>query len=225
MTLDLFDFNQNPIFIKMIHNKGISAAYSKTIITVSLLPLPFGFLINRCFQPTMIAHAFSKDYTVLLLVILAVNAYSFKRYTMPLINQHRNKRWENLTANIIEIGIFKVKFPFNLTKYFPALIYEYEVDQQKYQSHRLSFVSDYVHNQELDSLSSNQYHEMNARFSKWMEEKKLDIYYNPNNPKESVVFRDLHPTRKLFYLILGTLSTMALLVSIYNLLCYAYWIT
>jgi hypothetical protein len=230
MKLDLLNFTQNPVFIDIIHYKGISAAQVKTIFSVALLPLPFGFLINRCTNPEIFTHAYSKDYTILLLCVLAVYTYFFKCYAMPLINQYRSKTWKQATAEITEIGIFKVKFPvlysfFYAKGYFPALIYTYEVNQQKYRNRKLSFASDYVYNQELDESSSNQYNKMNEQFAKWMKEKKLEIYYNPNNPKESVIFRDFPLSRKIFYRIFGTLSTMALLVSTYNLLCYVYWIT
>ena len=229
MKLDLLDFTQNSTFINMIHDKGISGAQSKTILSVVFLLLPFGFLINRCANPTIFTHAYSKDYTVLLLLLLAVNTYSFIRFAMPVINQYRSKTWEKATAEILKLGIFKVKFPIlhsfdYAISYFPALFYTYEVNQKRYHNRKLSFVSDYVHNQELDESSSNQYNKMNEQFAKWIKEKKLEIYYNPKNPKESVVFRDFQLSRKLFYIILGTLSTMALFVSIYNFLCYSYWI-
>jgi hypothetical protein len=230
MRLDLLDFTKNPACAKMVHYKGISAAQAKTIITVALLPLPFGFFINRCMQPAIFTHDYSRDYTFLLLFVLAISAYSFKRYAMPLINQYRSKTWERVRANIVEIGIFEVKFPvlhssLYVTSHFPALIYEYEVGHQKYQNRRLSFASDYVHNPELDEWSSNRHHEMNELFSKWVEEQRLNIYYNPKKPKESVVIRKFHPARKVFFMTLGALSAIALFASIYNLLCYVYWIT
>lgn len=227
VKLDLLGFSKNPTFTKIVHDKGVSLSSSKTILSLVCLVLSFGFLLNKCFNPEVFTYHYAKDYTLLLLLILVINLYAFTRFTIPIVNYYRSKKWIKVTAKIIELGIFQLKSPIaysfsQATSYFPAIIYTYEVSKQSYNGRSLSFVSDYVHNDEIDENSSSQYHEMNALFLKWMTENKVHIFYNPRKPKQSVVFRDFNLKLKIFYGILGTLAMISLLVSVYNFLCYMY---
>jgi hypothetical protein len=221
MKQDLLYFTENEYYKKMIYDKGTSMVVAKTTLSLLLLPLPLLFLLNNCLNHH--THFYNNSYLGLFFILLILfSVYDCKRYLTPLINKYKSRSWKKTTAKIIEIVIFKVRVQYRYgssIEYFPAVKYEFKVNNKIYQSCNFSFESEYVYNVPLEPNASNQYHTMNAKFAKWLDEKELQIYYDSNNPNKSVVIKDFHQFRNIFYIIFAILSISALLTSISDFIC------
>jgi hypothetical protein len=226
MRRELLDFTENDFFKKIIYNKGTSFVSGKTMFFFLYLLLTISFLLFRC--PSLINHSKPHDESLLfffLIFILITGIYFVKRFSTPLIKQKNARTWKKTMAKIIELGIYKIRiagYPHSTIAYFPAIMYEFNVNNTKYKNNNISFEADYTYNRELNSWSSNQYNENNKQFSKWIEKQEVEIFYNPNNPNESVVFREFTTSKKLFYTFMFTLSIITLLITLINLGCLIY---
>lgn len=221
MKQDLFNFTTNPYYMKMIYDKGLSLVVAKSIFAFLVLPLPFYYLLHNC--PNYKYITFHEYYEFIFLgLMILFSAYYSQLYLSPLLNNYKSKSWKSTTAEIIEIGIFKVKVArrFGSTiEYFPAIIYKFKLDNKIYQNKNFSFESDYIYNYSLNPNASNQYHDINKKFAQWVENKKLKIYYDPKNPNKSVVIKNFHPLRKFFYFFLSILALISFLTSIFDFIC------
>lgn len=223
--VDLLNFTENPYYYSMIHDKGFSFAALKSLLNLIILPLSMLFFTERCSNPSTFNH--SDNISLFLILMLIASAYYTQRNINPLIKKFKSKSWEKTIADINKIEISKIKVAYKTgvsIEYVPALTYSYNINGTKYQSDILSFEAEEVYNFSLDDQTSNRYHDMNNLFSTWVEERKLEVYYNPEMFKESVVFREFHPLRHFFYIVLGLFSAIALIFSIYNIICYVYWV-
>lgn len=157
--------------------------------------------------------------------ILIATIYFIKSFSSPLIKQKNAKTWKKTMATIIELGIYKIRiagYPSSSIAYFPAIMYEFYTNNNKYRSPNISFEADYTYNRELHPWSSNRYNENNELFSEWLEKQEVEIFYNPENPTESVVFREFTTGNKLFYTFMFILSVLAFFIMLINLGCLIY---
>jgi len=188
---DLLNFTSNSYFKKIIYDKAPSLSVGRSIFALVIFPLPLGFLFNKCPNHINFIHHDYQKMTFMLISIILLSAYYCYRYVVPLLKMYKGKSWKSTTANILNVSIIRIKVAHRFgpsIEYFPYVEYAFEVNNKEYHSDRLSFESDYNYNFSLDEKTSHRYHPMNDKFSKWMDEKKVEIYYNPKNPAQSVVF-------------------------------------
>ena len=228
MAQDLLNFTSNSYFEKIIYDKGTSLSVGRSIFALVIFPLPLGFLFNKCPNHINFIHYDYQKMTFMLICIILLSAYYCYRYVVPLIRKYKGKSWKRKTANILNVNIIRIKVAYRFgssIEYFPYIEYVFQVNNREYYSDKLSFESDYNYNFSLNEEISNRYHSMNNKFSKWIDENKVEIYYNPKDPTQSVVFRNFHPMRNIFYIFFGIISIITFVVSILDFTCWIYWTT
>lgn len=226
MAQDLLYFTENPYYKKIIYNGPLSFSFARSIFAIIIFSFDLGFLFYRCPNQENLIHNANQNVGYIAVFLILSSAYNCYHYVPPWINKLKASSWEKITAEILKINIIRIRVARrygSTVEYFPVIEYRYEVDNKKYKSNRFSFESDYNYNFSLDPGTSNKYHPINKKFSKWIEEKKVEIYYNPKNPMQSVVIKDFHPLRNLFYIVFGIISISTFIVSIFNFACWAYW--
>lgn len=109
----------------------------------------------------------------------------------PLYYQYKSHSWTQVVADITKIYISNIIICGNSgcsNYYFPKVSYEFFVNDKKYSGNKLSFeIPKFEY--DLDNNTSSKYDKVNADFGDWVETKNVSIYYNPENPSESVIYR------------------------------------
>ena len=112
------------------------------------------------------------NYVWLILSCSLVVALFFRLFY--LIRAIQSSNWASIEGKIIESSIRRVKL--RSPKYLPKIIYEYSVEGISYTSNRLSF-SEYM-----------RFHRSCQRvIDRYPTGKSITVYYDPKNPKNSVI--------------------------------------
>lgn len=147
-----------------------------------------------------------KIFKWILISILVVSGFSFLYKIWPVWNDYQKSgNWKMAKAEILYLGWSKKskRMDRGLVRYIECR-YRYQVDGQDYYNNRVSFnvednrSNDPIHFQELGKIYQNR--------------EQLNIYYNPDDISESVIFREpvyvslvLHPACALFCFFLAFL--------------------
>ncbi|NPA53767.1 MAG: DUF3592 domain-containing protein [Aquificae bacterium] len=89
--------------------------------------------------------------------------------------------YKKTTGTIVKSQVKKVENQIAYEAYYPLVEYEYEVNGKKYRSNRIF----------LTNLESD-YNTIKKIVDKFPEGKKIDIYYNPFKPEDSLLKRNYH---------------------------------
>ena len=197
----------------LIVDGGFSTIWLKRMIFFILLPFPFAIFFNSNLK-------FTEDKFFIILAMFFFSFYYFQRFFIPAYNYFRAKFWFKTVANVVIQKIVKIEIKTKHSSYFnyyPMVYYKYEVDSKIYTNNRFSFQSEKVCNPAIDP-----YHKkpIDDFFEEIDREKKVEIFYNSYNPKESVIIRDFSTKDKIFYNIMAILTLVMLGLSSYYLFSY-----
>jgi hypothetical protein len=208
MSRELYGFLDNEFFQKMIVDEGLYITRHKMIFII------FTYLFSWLMIDGGLTHCYgTKDFDIpdiiLTLVILCGNFYGGIIYLKPLYLHHLSKSWLKTSADVIDLYISKRHTPTRFAPaskiYIPKVEFTFFVNGQKYYGDRLSFNIYKDHDHMLDNTTSSKYDTANADFGRWLDTKKISVYYNPKDPNQSVVYRELQGWY-FFYLFMTFLS-------------------
>jgi hypothetical protein len=89
--------------------------------------------------------------------------------------------YRKTTGTIVKSQVKKVENQISYEAYYPLVEYEYQVNGKTYRSNRIF----------LTNLESD-YNTIKKIVDKYPEGKKIDIYYNPFKPEDSLLKRNYH---------------------------------
>lgn len=126
----------------------------------------------------------------------------------------RSRNWVAGTARVVSISELcaQVRLTYNvrIKYYFPKVEYEYKSEGSQLKSNRVSFEKQNVWVPEVDSWGSPA-DKTRVLWANWSKDSTIPIYINPNNPKESVIVRDLSKKRRSHHLAFITGGILLLL--------------
>jgi hypothetical protein len=212
MARDLHDFENNDYYKKMIVYEGMIGGFFSiksffaslgSVFYIMIIPR----IVNDCPNNFLDLDRFSYSHIfwslVFVLYILSSGVYFLVRSFKPLYYQFQSRSWKQVVADVTEIYISNIEMYFagrNRNYYSPKVSYVFSVNDEKYYGEKLSFE---IPRFEYDLVSgtSSRYNKVNADFSNWVDTKKVSVYFNPNNPNESVIYRKVNTLSFIIYLI------------------------
>jgi len=142
----------------------------------------------------------------LTIIAIGISFYALQNNVLPLVNNYRSKKWKKTVANVQYSRIWKYFISTGegmFIEYFPYIKYTYIIKNRLYKNDNLSFEAYYINNYTLNPKKSNDKSLAHNFFQDAVKNQKVMILFNPKNPKESVIIRDIHPFRYLFYFLLS----------------------
>ena len=211
MAKDLYDFENNDYYKKMIVYEGMMGSFFSiksffaalgSVFYIMIIPR----IVNHCPDfPDVDRFSFSHTFwsLVFVLYILSSGVYFLVRSFRPLYYQYQSRSWRQTVADVTEIYISNVEMYFagrNQNYYSPKVSYAFSVNNEKYYGKKLSFeIPRFEYG--LVSGTSSRANKVNADFSNWLDTKKVSVYFNPDNPNESVIYRKVNTLSFIIYLI------------------------
>jgi hypothetical protein len=208
MAKDLHDFENNDYYKKMIVYEGMMGSFFSiksffaalgSVFYIMIIPR----IVNDCPNNFPDLDRFSSFWPlVFVLYILSSGVYFLVRSFRPLYYQYQSRSWRQIVADVTEIYISNVDIYYGGLNhhYSPKVSYVFSVNNEKYYGEKLSFE---IPRFEYDLVSgtSSSYNKVNADFSNWVDTKKVSVYFNPDNPNESVIYRKVNTLSFIIYLI------------------------
>jgi len=211
MARDLYDFANNDYYKKMIVHEGMMGNFFSiksffaalgSVFYIMIVPS----IINNCPDFSQTDRFSTNDIFLLLLsgiYVFVSGAYFLMRSFKPLYYQYQSRSWQQFIADVTKIYISSVEIHSrgrDHTYYSPKVSYSFSINDKKYHGDKVSFeIPRFEY--DLASGTSSRYHKVNADFSNWLETQKVPIYYNPNNPNESVIYRKVSMLSFIIYLV------------------------
>lgn len=214
MQEKLFDFLNNQFYKEIIKNnevRGFPFSIKSFLATLGSLFL-FSLVLNDMQEICLEYKRKDASFFILVFLFILSGVYLFIKSFIPIYFYFISKSWVKVLANINDIYISEVKFVSSIMNSYkvwqPKISYDFKVDGNIYQGSRLSFENKkFEYN--LDPNTSSNYHKVNFDFENWVETKKIEVYFNPKNPNQSVIYRKL----KVFsFIIYSFVSIIFLLV-------------
>ena len=192
MMQDLYGFTNNDYFKDIIIDEGAYYVSYKTYFSIVIYIITILMLSGM--EYWTIEKLFNFKNLTLTIILLFFNFYTFLKYIKPLYFQSKSKHWLKYEADIKSLYISKRHIPVayvNTTSYIPVITYKYTVNNQNYEGNQLSFNISIDDDHTLSNDISSNDDDMNMDFSRWLDTKKVSIYYNPERPSQSVIYREL----------------------------------
>jgi hypothetical protein len=222
VIIDTYKFKETSKYTDLIA-KYYNFSSPGLVALVFIMPILFSFAFSmqtwlNSNEHWLVRHL-SYEHTLMIFIFPIVNYFAIKKYLQPLIMKYRSSKWLSATAVISDIKIMEISIPhrgYREVVYLPNIKYEFSVDDDSYTGNRYSFEAHKALNEMLGSSD-----ETDNRFEKYVNEKKIEIFYDPQNPNSSVIIKTLQPYSKVLYV------QMVLLVSlgiISNIMCTIAWL-
>ncbi len=201
----MFDIN-NPsnINLKPYYKNMISGEPKSVYISGGFFLISFAciFSISLWIKSFSIrqSFSFSEHYllTLFLLMMIFLTLFLFlKNNNIIKKSKEASKNWKKIEADVVDLKIKVFMSPSHRGRttfhYIPDITYKYDIDDISYTSKQVSFDEKKVFEPALKDINSYYYgvskhNKPNELFKKWDKTKKVDIFYNPKNPQESVIY-------------------------------------
>ena len=141
------------------------------------------------------------NYVWLILSCSLVVALFFR--LLHLIRAIQSRNWASIEGKIIESSIRRVKL--RSPKYLPKIVYEYSIEGISYISNQLSF-SEYM----------RFYRSCQGVIDRYPAGKSVTVYYDPKNPKNSVIQKGRIKSAILLFLLTMILTVYVLWFDLYK---------
>jgi Protein of unknown function (DUF3592) len=126
-------------------------------------------------------------------------AFTFALAKPQMKKAEQSKTWPTTMGAVIKSEIVSEKDSEHGTMYRPEVVYVYSVDNREYTSNEITFGSSMVSTSRRKSVAKATY--------KYPVGKQVNVYYNPDEPYESVLETDVTFATKLLlwigYLLIG----------------------
>jgi hypothetical protein len=222
MILDTFNFKDTSRHTDLITDShNFSSPGLMAIIFIIPVLFSFGFSLQTWLNSNenWLAQHLSYEHTLMIFIFPVMNYFAIKTYLLPLILEYQSSKWLPATANIARINIIRITIPHKgywEQVYLPAIHYKFSVNDRLYTGSRYSFEA---HNAFHEMLGSSD--GIDLQFEKYLDGKKVKVFYDPRDPNRSVIFNTLQPYSKVHY-ILMSLLVMSGIFS--NIMCTLEWL-
>ena len=197
----------------LIADGGVSAIWLKRILFLIILPFPFAIVFHKNLK-------IDADLFWIISVIFILSFYFFQRFMIPTYNYFRAKLWVKTVANVSYKKLLKIEIKTKYSsyfKYFPMVHYKYEVNDKLYTNDRFSFEAEKVCDPAIDPYKRTPIDDFLEKIDR---EGKVEIFYNPKKPQESVIMRDFSIKDKTFYIVMTVLTLVMFGLSSYYVFLY-----
>ncbi len=223
----MFDFLDNEFYKKMIKNNGVKGfPFSiKSFFAILGSVFLFSFVLNDISEICLEYETKEAPFFILLFLFILSGVYLLIKSFIPIYFYFISKSWIKVIANINDIYISEVRFVYSIMNsykvWYPKINYNFEVNGSIYKGNRLSFENEKFE-YKLDTNSSSRYHKLNFDFGNWVETKKVEIYYNPKKPNQSVIYRKLNVFSFVVYSFVSILFLLVFSTIFFKFIYYCY---
>ncbi|MEO1290004.1 MAG: DUF3592 domain-containing protein [Chloroflexota bacterium] len=141
----------------------------------------------------------TQDNVELLIWLTLGGLFIVSRGLFKVWKQFETRNWKRTIGEMLETEIVKTKCIVRnreVDDYRPRVLYRYEVNKEIFTGNRLQYgrTGHHTHRQQAEYVLER-FHKID----------KLTVYFNPDNPEESILIRDAMSSGALGYLLLGGL--------------------
>jgi len=227
MKKDMFNFLNNEFYKTMIKNNGVRGfpfsikSFFATLGSIFLFSLALNDIPQFCLN----YETREAPFFILLFLFILSGIYLLMNSFIPIYFHFISKSWIKVIANINDIYISEVRFVYSIMNgykvWHPKINYSFKVNENIYEGNKLSFENEKFE-YKLEPNSSSRYHIPNFDFGNWVETKKVEIYYNPKNPNQSVIYRKLNVFSFILYSFVSILFLLVFSTIFFKFIYYCY---
>ncbi|WP_320034313.1 DUF3592 domain-containing protein [Halarcobacter sp.] len=227
MQKDMLNFLNNEFYKTMIKNRGVRGfPFSiKSFFAILGSVFLFSIVLNNISEFCLEYETRKAPFYILLSLFILSGVYLLIKSFIPIYFYFISKSWIKIIANINDIYISEVRFVYSIMNgynvWHPKINYSFKVNGTIYKGNRLSFENEKFE-YKLDPNSSSRYHKPNFDFGNWVETKKVEIYYNPKNPNQSVIYRKLNVFSFIVYSFIAILFLLVFSTIFLKFIYYCY---